>query len=230
MKKLHGFALKLCLTLLLAISVSAGHADVVMADEVMDAVSDLQHQWAQANYKTPDSQKEDVFKSLVDKASSLTQKYPNRTEPKIWEAIIRAGYAGAMGGMSSMFNAMPQMKKGRDVLLAAEKIDPQSMHGSVYTTLGSFYYMTPGGFIGFGDDDKALEYLNKALAIAPNDMDANYFTGDYWLDQKDYKKALPYFERVLILPDVPDRPIYSAGRKAEASVKLAKVKKKLHIK
>ncbi len=230
MKKLQGFTLKFCPALLLAIVISIGHTNTVMADEVINAVSDLQHQWAEVNYKTPDSRKEGAFKSLADKAAALSAKYPNRAEPKIWEAIIRAGYAGAMGGMSSMFNAMPQMKKGRDLLLAAEKLDPNAMHGSIYTTLGSFYYMVPGGFIGFGDDDKALAYLNKAIAMAPDDMDANYFMGDYWLDQKQYKKALPWFEKVLSLPDVPDRPVYSAGRKAETAVKLARVKKKLHIK
>jgi len=225
MKRLHGFVFTLYLAMLLGISMPAAHAD-----EVTDAVSDLQHQWSQANYKTPDKQKEAAFKALVDRASSLTEKYPNRAEPKIWEAIIRAGYAGAMGGLSSMFNAMPQMKKGRDLLLAAEKIDPQAMHGSIYTTLGSFYYMTPGGFIGFGDDDKALEYLNKAIAMAPDDMDVNYFMADYWLEQKKYKKSLPWFEKVVNLPNVPDRPVYSAGRRAEAMMKLARVKKKLHLK
>jgi len=224
MKRSNIFSLTLCMGLLWMLSVSAH------ADGVMDTVSDLQHQWAEANYKTPEGQKEEVFKALVDKATALTAKYPDRAEPKIWEAIIRAGYAGAMGGVSSMFNAMPQMKKGRDLLLAAEKIDPQAMHGSIYTTLGSFYYMTPGGFIGFGDDDKALEYLNKAIAMAPEDMDANYFMGDYWLEQKKYKKSLPWFEKVVNLPNVPDRPVYSAGRRAEAMMKLAKVKKKLHIK
>jgi len=225
MKTLRGFSFKLYLAVLLVMPVSVVHADAVM-----DAVSDLQHQWAVANYKTAEDDKEAMFKALVDKASAATMKYPNRAEPRIWEAIIRAGYAGAMGGVSSMFHAMPQMKKGRDLLLEAEKIDPKAMHGSVYTTLGSFYYMTPGGFIGFGDDDKALEYLNKAIAMAPDDMDANYFMGDYWLDQKEYKKALPYFAKVLSLQDVPDRPIYSAGRKAEAVAKLTRVKKKLHLK
>jgi len=199
------------------------------ADEVTDAVHQLQLEWAVANYKTADSEKEAVFKSLVDKASALTQKYADRAEPRIWEAIIRAGYAGAMGGMSSMFNAMPQMEKGRDLLLEAEKIDPMAMNASIYTTLGSFYYMVPGGFIGYGDDDKALAYLMKAVTAAPDDLDANYFMADYWLDKKKYKKALPWFERMLSLPDVADRPVYSAGRKAAAAKKLAKVKKKLHI-
>jgi len=200
------------------------------ADEVDDAVHQLQLEWAVANYKTADADKEAVFKALVDKASALTGKYAARPEPRIWEAIIRAGYAGAMGGVSSMFNAMPQMEKGRDLLLEAEKINPMAMNGSIYTTLGSFYYMVPGGFIGYGDDDKALAYLKKAVTVAPDDMDANYFMGDYWLEKKKYKKVLPWFEHMLSLPDVADRPVYSVGRKAAAARKLAKVKKKLHIK
>ena len=197
-------------------------------DEVMDKVSELRTAWAVANYQTPEKDKEAAFKSLVARAEAESAAYPKRAEPKIWEAIIRAGYAGAMGGLSSMFNAMPQMEKGRDLLLAAEKIDATVLNGSVYTTLGSFYYMVPGGFIGFGDDDKALEYLNKAIRTAPDDMDANYFSGDYWLEKKQYAKALPYFEKVLSLPDVAGRPVYSKGRKAEAAAKLEMVKKKIH--
>jgi len=218
------------LSSLLAVMLWTAPLTLAQADEVSEAVLGLQHQWAEANYATAEGQKEAVFKALVENSAALTAKYPQRAEPKIWEAIIRAGYAGAMGGMSSMFNAMPQMEQGRDLLLEAEKIDPLSMHGSIYTTLGSFYYMVPGGFIGFGDDDKALEYLNKAIALAPDDMDANYFMGDFWLEKKKYKHALPYFEKVLALPDVAERPLYSKGRKAEAVEKLAAVKIRLHIK
>jgi len=196
------------------------------ADEVSDAVQGLQTEWGLANYQTAEDAKEDVFKALVDKSAALSAKHPDRAEPKIWEAIIRAGYAGAMGGMSSMFNAMPQMEQGRDLLLEAEKIDATAMNGSVYTTLGSFYYMVPGGFIGFGDTDKAEEYLKKAIELAPDDMDANYFNGDFWMEEKKYKKAKPYFEKVLSLPDVQSRPVYSKGRKAEAAAKLAKANKK----
>ncbi len=215
---------------LAALGLMLAAAAPAAADAVMDQIRTLQHEWAHVNYELPDKEKEKAFKALVEKASALTAKYPDRAEPKIWEAIIRAGYAGAMGGLSAMFHAMPQMEKGRDLLLAAEKIDPKALNGSIYTTLGSFYYMVPGGFIGFGDKKKALAYLKKALEIAPDDMDANFFMGDYWLDQKKYDKALPYFEKVLALPDVADRPVYSKGRKAEAREKLARCKKKLHRK
>jgi len=195
------------------------------AEPIDDAVLNLQHEWAAANYQTAEADKEATFKALVDKAAALNAQYSDRAEPKIWEAIIRAGYAGAMGGVSSMFNAMPQMKQGRDLLLAAEKIDAHAMHGSVYTTLGSFYYMVPGGFIGFGDTDKAEAYLNKALAEAPDDLDANFYMGDFMLEEKKYQQAFHYFSKVISLPNVAERPVYSQGRKAEAAAKLATVNK-----
>jgi len=221
-------SLALAAGIALASAAPAMAADAAAGLTMMQQVAQLQHEWAVANYQTPEKNKEAAFKALVDKASALTARYPDKAEPKIWEAIIRAGYAGAMGGLQSLFSAMPQMKQGRDLLLAAEKIDPKAMDGSIYTTLGSFYYMVPGGIIGFGDDDKALVYLKKGLAIAPNGMDANYFMGDYWLHEKQYAKAVPYFEKVLALPDVASRPIYSKGRKAEAAAKLAQAKKHIH--
>ncbi len=200
------------------------------AGDLDEAVLELQHEWAIANYKVADKEKEATFKALVDKAEALNAKYSDRAEPKIWEAIIRAGYAGAMGGLSSMTKAMPQMEKGRDLLFEAEKINASAMNGAVFTTLGSFHYMTPGWPIGFGDDDKALEYLTEAHSIAPDDMDANYFMADYWMEQRKYKKALPILEKIMALPAVANRPIYSEGRRAEAAKLLAKAQKKLHIK
>ncbi len=216
---------KMLMNFLAGLFAAVSMAGVASADSVMDSVMTLQHEWAVANYQTPEKDKEAVFRALVAKAEGVTKAYPDRAEPKVWEAIIRAGLAGAMGGLSSLFNAMPEMEKGRDLLLEAEKIDARTLNGSVYTTLGSFYYMVPGGFIGFGDKDKALAYLKKALEVAPDDMDANYFMGDFWLEKKKYKEARPYFEKVLALADVAGRPIYSKGRKAEAEAKLAKVKK-----
>jgi len=209
-------------TAVVALSLSLLSATSTMADEVDDAVRGLQTEWGIANYKTSDENKEAAFKALVDKAEALSGKYTARAEPKIWEAIIRAGYAGAMGGLS----ALSEMERGRDLLLEAEKIDATALNGSIYTTLGSFHYMVPGWPIGFGDNDEAEVYLAKALEVAPDDMDANYFTGDYWLERKKYKKAIPYLDKVLALPDVAERPIYSEGRKAEAAAKLAIAKKK----
>jgi len=188
--------------------------------DLASQITRLQQQWAQINYQTTKSQREDAFTGLADDAHGLVEAYPQRAEPLVWEGIIRASLAGAAGGLG----ALSVMKDAKKLLEQAIKLDGNALHGAAYTSLGSFYYMVPGWPIGFGDDDDALQYLQKGLAIAPNDMDANYFMGDYWLDQGKKTKAVPYLEKVLALSDVANRPVYSKGRKAEAATKLAGMK------
>jgi len=189
-----------------------------------EKLAGLQHEWAHINYEMNDDAKEAAFEALANKAHAWSEAHHNQAEPLIWEAIIKSTYAGAKGGLG----ALSLMEEARDLLLKAEKIDAKALNGSIYTSLGSFYYMTPGWPLGFGDDDKAEEYLAKALEMAPNDMDANYFTGDFWLEEHKYKKAAKYLQKVIDLPDVESRPVYSKGRKAEATEKLKKVKKHIH--
>ena len=211
---LKRFFLPMILIALLFVAPSGWAAGTLDAD-----VHALQLEWAKIKYQLPENKQEEAFAALAERAHALSAAHPGKAEPLIWEAIIKSTYAGAKGGLG----ALSLMKEARDLLLAAEKIDPKAMHGSIYTSLGSFYYMTPGWPIGFGDDDKALEYLNKALEIAPDDMDANFFMGDYWMEQKKYKKAAPYLKKVIALPAVADRPVYSKGRKAEAQALLDKI-------
>jgi len=203
-----------------------GCGGVAQAGEISSSneLLGLQHEWAHINYELGDDQKEAAFEVLDGKAHAWSVAHADKAEPLIWEAIIKSTYAGAKGGLG----ALSLMEEARDLLLKAQKIDANALHGSIYTSLGSFYYMTPGWPIGFGDDDKAEDYLKKAIAIAPNDMDANYFTGDYWLEEHKYKKAVGYLQKVMELPDVENRPIYSKGRKAEAAKKLKEAKKHIH--
>ncbi len=195
-------------------------SDLATSDELLQ----LQHEWAHINYELADEQKESAFEALANKAHAWSEQHTDKVEPLIWEAIIKSTYAGAKGGLG----ALSLMEEARDLLLKAEKIDAKALNGSIYTSLGSFYYMTPGWPIGFGDDDKAEEYLKQAIEMAPDDMDANYFTGDYWLEEHKYKKAAEYLQKVIDLPNVVARPVYTKGRKAEASEKLAKAKKHIH--
>lgn len=209
-----------------AVVATLGWVGAVQAGELVSSekLADLQHEWAHINYEVASDAKEAAFEALAAKAHAWSEVHPDQAEPLIWEAIIKSTYAGAKGGLG----ALSLMEESRDLLLKAEKIEPNALSGSIYTSLGSFYYMTPGWPIGFGDDDKAEEYLTKALNVAPNDMDANYFMGDYWLEEHEYKKASEYLQKVIDLPEVKSRPIYSKGRKVEAAQKLKKAKKYIH--
>ncbi len=198
----------------------AGLLTTTVYAEENTSVMGLMKEWAKINYLVAEDDQEKAFAALAKKAHDFVVANPKQADALIWNAIIKSTYAGAKGGLG----ALSLMEEARDLLLIAEKIDPQALGGAVYTTLGSFYYMVPGWPIGFGDDDTALEYLQKGLAIAPDNMDANYFMGDYWMEDHNYKKAAPFLEKVISLPDVKGRPVYSKGRKAEAAKRLAKIK------
>ena len=166
------------------------------ADAVDDGIKALQQEWAIANYKTQKDKQDAAFEQLTAKAQSLVKQHPDRAEPLVWNAIIVSSHAGATGGLG----ALGKVKDARKLLEAAEKIDPNALDGSVYTSLGSLYYQVPGWPIGFGDDDKAEEYLRKALAANPNGIDPNYFYGDFLRDQGRYKEALAYLDKALKAP------------------------------
>ena len=107
-------------------------------DDYLRELRDIQHAWAQANYEMQRDAKLDAFERLLVRTQQFREHYPGRAEPRIWEAIVRGGYAGALGGLSALFKATPQMEKGRDLLLEAVEIDPRALDGSAYTTLGVF--------------------------------------------------------------------------------------------
>lgn len=190
------------------------------ADAVMESVVELQHGWANAYYQVPEKQKEAAFKELAAKAHALTVANAGRPEPMIWEAIILSSYAKFSGGLGALSKA----KAARDLLEQAEKIQPDALEGSIYTSLGSLYYKVPGWPIGFGDKKKAREYLEKSLKINPTGIDANYFYGDFLLEQGEYAKAREYLEKALAAPPRPGREDADQGRRAEAQQALERAK------
>lgn len=207
---------------------------IVMASLVfnsMSALADmspelvaLSENWATIKYQLPEEQRVEALQVLTQKAQTLVEANPGEPEPLVWQAIILSTMAGEKGGLG----ALSLVKEAKKILERAEAIDPDALDGSVYTTLGSLYYQVPGWPIGFGSDEKAENYLKKALAVNPDGMDPNYFYGDFLLqEKKNYKEALYAFERALAAPPRENRPIADAGRRTEIEDALAKVKSKL---
>ena len=125
-------------------------APLAFATQQLDeAILGLRQAWDQANYALQDEQKEKALGAVAAQADALVQQWPGRAEPLVWKGIALASWAGAKGGLGALGLA----KQARDVLLAAERVDPQVFNGSIYTTLGSLYYKVPGWPLGFGDDD-----------------------------------------------------------------------------
>ncbi len=206
------------LFLLVALNV-AGYAAQPALEE---SIADLGHRWAKISYQTPDSEKEAAFRTLIADAQQLSQSYPDRAEPLIWQAIVLASAARAEGGLG----ALGKVKEAREHLLAAEKINPTALDGSIYNSLGSLYAKVPGWPIGFGDKKKARDYFEKALAINPNGIDPNFFYADLLADQGDYVNAAEHLQRALAAPARPGREDADIGRRLEVMHLLATLKQK----
>ena len=187
-------------------------------------LTDIQQSWDQANYQSANAEeKQRQLEALYARSEALVRKYPRRAEPLVWEGIVLSTYAGAKGGLGALSLA----KKSRDCLLEATRINPAALMGSAFTSLGALYYKVPGWPVGFGDKDKATEFLHKALALNPDGMDPNYFIGELLFEQGKYSRSLQYLQKALAAPPRPDRPVADAGRRAEINTLVAKVSMKL---
>lgn len=191
-----------------------------LAGSVEDTVSELQRDWEVVRYQTPAAEREKRFEALAAKAHAVSTQHPGRSEPLVWEGIILSSWAGEKGGLG----ALNLVKQAKVVYETAIGIDGDVLDGSAYNSLGVLYYKVPGWPLGFGDKAKAKELLQKALALNPQGIDANFFFGEYLLETRHTDEAVTYLERALKAPSRPGRQIADAGRRDEARVLLEKAR------
>jgi tetratricopeptide (TPR) repeat protein len=226
---------------LFALLASAGFAaafaqsDIALAEDAVaateasppaaasDPLPAIQERWAQVRYALPEGERVAAFDALVHEIGRAQQHAPDDLRLRVWKGIVLASEAGAQGGLG----ALSLCKQARAEFEAVIKVDGRVLEGSAYTSLGSLYYQVPGWPLGFGDDDKARELLQQGLAVAPDGIDANYFWGDFLLDQDDYAGAVAAFEKALAAPPRPGRESADAGRRTEIEAGLARARKEL---
>jgi len=187
-------------------------------------IASLQKEWAVIKYKETDKKKQlEMIDALIAKAEEFDKKHEGKAEPLVWHGIIVSTKAGIKGGIG----ALGLCKEAKKILEKAIEIDGTVLSGAGYTSLGSLYYQVPGWPVGFGDDKKAEELLKKGLQYGPNDIDANFFYGDFLLSEKKYKEAISAFEKALLTPPRFNRPVADDGRRKEINDSIAKAKEKL---
>jgi tetratricopeptide (TPR) repeat protein len=219
MKSLKALLVLLCSSSILSVQ---AHAQTKAADAPSQAEASIQQSWDQIKYQTPDKNTQiRSIQELEARADSATSANPASADLKIWAGIVYATDAGLNGGIS----ALSKVKKAKSLFEQALAIDEKAMNGGAHTSLGSLYYQVPGWPLAFGDDAKAEEHLKAALAISPEDIDANYFYGDYLVHKKRYGEAIPVLEKALKAPARPGRQIADAGRKGEIKTDLNVAKK-----
>ena len=181
------------------------------------SLQDVQRQWAEANYQMEGDAQIEALESLVDTLQEALATEDRDPELLIWDGIVKSTLAGKKGGLG----ALSLVKAARRSLEDAMAINAMALDGSAYTSLGALYYQVPGWPLGFGDDDKARELLEKAVSINPEGIDSNFFYGDFLARAKDFEHARQVLQKALAAPDRPDRPLADVGRRQEINALLA---------
>lgn len=196
--------------LALTVAISLALPRMSLASTDADIVA-LQERWDHLEFGADATEKEEAFARLNGEAENIVAAHPESAEALFWSALAEISYAGATRGLS----ALRHIKAARKKLERAIAIDPRALDGGAYTMLGSLYYMMPGPPIGFGDNDKALELLRKGLDIAPDNIDANFFYGDFLLATDRPDEAEKVLRKALQAPARPGREIADEGRRAD---------------
>ncbi|GGC94020.1 tetratricopeptide repeat protein [Halopseudomonas salina] len=192
------------------LALTASFWGLALAAQAAD-ITPLQERWAQIHYQTPAKEQPKAYSLLAEQARQLTRANPESAQAHIWQGIILSSWAGAEGGLGALGKA----KEAKAELEQALSLEPEALQGSAYTSLGVLYYQVPGWPIGFGDDDKAGELLQKALALNPEGIDSNYFWADYLIDQKRYAEARIALLKAQAAPPRPGRELADQGRQQE---------------
>jgi tetratricopeptide (TPR) repeat protein len=207
--------------LLLIISTNTSQADQKF--ELSSQTQYLEQQWAEVTYQSQGKTQIKAFKHLVAEAEQVILKYPDSAIPWIWSGIIKSTYADIKGGLGALKLAKSS-KKDFEKALA---IDPNAMHGAAYVSLGALYLNVPSWPLGFGNDTKAKELLEKGLSIDPDGIDSNFFYADYLIHEKQYNESKNYLTKAINAPSRPNRTLADAGRQKEIQEKLLFIESKL---
>ncbi len=217
MKKITAY----CITMLLALGFVATSASAA------DLGLELAKKWDVIKYQTPDKKvRIAAYESLINEAKEQIKAHPDDPAPKVWAAISLATLGGEVGAMGG---ALGKVEEAKDLLEAALAQHPKpELETSIHTTLGSLYYKVPGWPIGFGDEDKAVEHLKRALELSPDGLDANFWMASYlWDETHKYEEAGKHFAKAIAAAPRPGRELADQGRKAEAAALLKQVEKKV---
>jgi hypothetical protein len=94
----EGIPMKRLLTIVFAtltgFGILAGFSANAQFEQELDA---LQRDWARVNLAEPAPAKTDALKALAHRAGKIAQRYPNKMQPRVWEAVILNSYAQATG-------------------------------------------------------------------------------------------------------------------------------------
>ncbi len=140
----------------------------------------------------------DFFKKGIEWGEKAIQKAPDSAEAHFWLAGNYASYGETKGVMSSL----SMIGKIRKELDRVNQLNDRYLAGGAYRIQGIMDYKVPA--IAGGNKKRALERLEKSLAMDTQNPLTVFYMADYYAAIGDKEKAKAYLAQLDTLKPTPD--------------------------
>ena len=117
-------------------------------------------------------------------------------ESNFWLAVNRGSYGQEKGIMQSLAMVTPIKKTAEKAL----ELDESYFYGGPWRVLGRLYHKAPGFPISVGSTKKAIECLEKAVALGPKFFLNHLFLAEAYISNRDRAKAREHLEWIINTP------------------------------
>ena len=199
------------------------NANAMKSDPVDTAMQPLKKEWAEIKYVVSDKQKVSQLESLLKRVDVVAAKHPTEVQPVVWRGTMLSTLASLKSG----FSALSSAKKAKKELEIALSRNASAEKGYAHVILGALYSKVPGKPIGFGSKEKAKRHFLTALQMDPDGLDANFFYGEFLLEQGDFVAAKKHLEVAQKSPVNVENKVWDEGRRQEIAKAIAVVNQKI---
>lgn len=154
-------------------------------------------------YSENDKDKEKYHAEGVEHGKKSVTK-DDSVDAHLWYAANMGSHGVVRGIMSSLFYLGDIEKHGQKAL----DMNPEYYDGGPLRLMGRFYHQCPGWPIGKGDLNKAIQLLEKAVAVGPHFWMNHYYLGDAYLARRKKDKAKKVLLEVVDGGEPKEWPMY----------------------
>jgi tetratricopeptide (TPR) repeat protein len=170
--------------------------------------------WIGTHTKSKD-EKMKIYEEGIRYCQEAVKADDNCVPCHFWLGVSYGKFGEAKGILQSL-GLVPHLKKAMEKVV---KLDEKFAHGGAHRVLGRLYNKLPG--IKGGDNDKAVEHLNKAIEIGPHDLMNRRFLAEVQLAIGKKDEAKVTLQTII---DYPEDTLYK-DRKPESKEEKKKAEK-----
>lgn len=131
----------------------------------------------------------DFYHQCKDQANLAIQKEPKQSAAAFF---LKGLCLGKLGEVEGIWSSLGIVDSFRESMEGALKLDPSVDRAGPHRALGRYYFKLP--FFMGGSNEKALQHLEKAVAMAPEYWENHLFLAEVYLDEKITTVRVPHLK------------------------------------